>query len=197
MQDVQQGIRTMKYEEFLRFQLVMQARRKSNKQLQIGSKKEFDVQKVWDLCNKLPFTLTNDQKKAIEDILNDEKSSGNEDVEKLRAYYKYVNPKDKIMVNDNAEIDYYNEAVRLAKKLGKPVVYGYTKGENAEFYGLEPREYDLDTNNQFRKKYQAKSIRVAYPNDSLKESFNKVNITTQEEEINFIKNMLLLIIIQQ
>ena len=71
MQDVQQGIRTMKYEEFLRFQIVMQARRIANKQVQIGSIKEFDVSKVWDLCNTLPFTLTNDQKQAIDDILHD------------------------------------------------------------------------------------------------------------------------------
>ena len=71
MQEVQQAIRTMKYEEFLRFQIVMQARRKSNQTVQIGSAKQFDESKIWQLCDSLPFTLTNDQKKCIEEILND------------------------------------------------------------------------------------------------------------------------------
>ena len=71
MQEVQQAIRTMKYEEFLRFQIVMQARRKSNQSVQIGSAKQFDESKIWQLCDALPFTLTNDQKKAIQDILTD------------------------------------------------------------------------------------------------------------------------------
>ena len=71
MQEVQQGIRTMKYEEFLRFQIVMQARRKQNKQVQLGSQKHFDEQQVWKLSEQLPFSLTDDQKKAIQEIMDD------------------------------------------------------------------------------------------------------------------------------
>ncbi|MDD6467396.1 MAG: ATP-dependent DNA helicase RecG [Erysipelotrichaceae bacterium] len=71
MNEVQQAVRTMKYEEFLRFQIVMQARRCQNKQYELGSCKKFEQEKVWKLANQLPFKLTNDQRKAIEHILQD------------------------------------------------------------------------------------------------------------------------------
>ena len=59
----------------------------------------------------------------------------------------------------------YNKAVKLAKKLGKNVVYGYTTSKfPGKFFEIDPREYDGD-DSAFRKQYKAKVIYVAYPND--------------------------------
>jgi len=65
------AIRTMKYEEFLRFQLVMQTRKSQNKTIEQGSKKIFDKNIISRFIKELPYELTDDQHLAIEDVLND------------------------------------------------------------------------------------------------------------------------------
>ena len=71
---IENAIRTMKYEEFLRFQLVMQMRKNENKALQIGSHKIFDDNKIVEFISSLPYELTMGQKAALSDVLSDLKT---------------------------------------------------------------------------------------------------------------------------
>ncbi len=74
MNHVKQAIRTLKYEEFLMFQLCMQSMRLENSQNR-GIEKHFSVDQVMELKRSLAFELTEDQQNAIMDILNDLSSS--------------------------------------------------------------------------------------------------------------------------
>lgn len=74
MNHVKQAIRTLKYEEFLMFQLCMQSMRLENSQNR-GIEKHFSIDQVMNLKRSLAFELTADQNAAIMDILNDLKSS--------------------------------------------------------------------------------------------------------------------------
>lgn len=67
-QQLKAALRTLKYEEFLSFQCVMQA---MHQEKEIKPKKVLDVQKVYDWIDQLPFPLTSDQMQAIQDILYD------------------------------------------------------------------------------------------------------------------------------
>ena len=69
--EIENAIRTMKYEEFLRFQLVMQTRKNANKSLQIGSHKVFDSMLISNFIDTLPYELTSDQNAAVLDVLSD------------------------------------------------------------------------------------------------------------------------------
>jgi len=69
--EIENAIRTMKYEEFLRFQLVMQTRKNENKSLQIGSHKVFDIKLVNCFIDTLPYELTSGQNAAVLDVLGD------------------------------------------------------------------------------------------------------------------------------
>ena len=71
MKDVTQSLRHLKYEEFLRFQLSMQAIKQQEQMVALGHAKLFEVEDVWELQKTLSFTLTDDQKMVIEDILHD------------------------------------------------------------------------------------------------------------------------------
>lgn len=74
MGHVKQAIRTLKYEEFLLFQLCMQMMRQENSESR-GIEKHFLVDQVMELKRSLTFELTSDQLSAIMDILQDLKSS--------------------------------------------------------------------------------------------------------------------------
>ena len=83
----------------------------------------------------------------------------------------------------------FNQALGIAKKIGKNVVYGYTTRKYPnKFFEVDPHEYDGD-DNKFRKQYGANTIYVAYPDStfveeddtieescgkSIKKSFKKV-----------------------
>lgn len=73
MEAVRQAVRTLKYEEFLMFQLCMQAMRLEAGQ-NCGIAKNFENEEVMDLKRTLAFELTDDQNQAIEEILADLKS---------------------------------------------------------------------------------------------------------------------------
>ena len=60
----------MKYEELFIFMLKMNYL-KNNKENKIGLERTIDFQKVTDFMKNLPFSLTVDQKKSIEDIYHD------------------------------------------------------------------------------------------------------------------------------
>lgn len=70
-EELHQAIRALKYEEFLCFQCVMQ-KAGSNE----GSKppKVFDQSLVENFISSLPYALTEDQRKAVDDILSDLRS---------------------------------------------------------------------------------------------------------------------------
>lgn len=73
-------------------------------------------------------------------------------------------------VNDN-EVQCHNKGLELAKKINKPVVYGYTKG--GKFYSIEPVAYHGD-DKAFRSQYSANVIHVAYPDkDFVKEDLHE------------------------
>ncbi len=69
-----QALRTLKYEEFLVFQCCM-AQRKSEMGQNVGIAKHFEFSEVFELKRALSFDLTDDQQQAIEEILNDLKST--------------------------------------------------------------------------------------------------------------------------
>ena len=80
---------------------------------------------------------------------------------------------------DGDKVSSYNKGLELAKKINKPVVYGYTKG-NGKFYEVSPKEYHGD-DKAFRSQYSANSIYVAYPDkdfvkEDLKEDYDDVEI---------------------
>lgn len=68
---VKQSFRYLKYEEFFKFQLTMQAIKANETKVIKGHAKQFDMQALIDLKNTLPFELTKDQQETIEDILHD------------------------------------------------------------------------------------------------------------------------------
>lgn len=70
LSDVSEAARTLKYEEFLRFQMSLLLK---NRSLGVGSKlaKEFNRNDIMNFINKLPFSLTSDQHIAVNGILDD------------------------------------------------------------------------------------------------------------------------------
>ena len=68
---VKQSLRHLKYEEFFKFQLVMQAIKDQEKEVVKGCEKQFDTADVMELKHSLSFSLTKDQETVIEEILSD------------------------------------------------------------------------------------------------------------------------------
>lgn len=68
--DVISALRYLKYEEFFKFQMTMQYI-KQNRTQNIGTSKLIDKEKVTHFIEKLPFQLTDDQQKVVDDILID------------------------------------------------------------------------------------------------------------------------------
>lgn len=73
--DIELAIRTLKYDEFLRFQCVMQAVQNQKVQTEFKIPRKFDETIIETWMNSLPYTLTKDQQKGIHEILNDMKSN--------------------------------------------------------------------------------------------------------------------------
>ncbi len=71
---VKQARRRIVYEEFLLFQLKMQALRKIQREQSKGIGQTFDGGKVDDFTQTLPFPLTKAQQRVVEEILTDMKS---------------------------------------------------------------------------------------------------------------------------
>jgi ATP-dependent DNA helicase RecG len=72
--DVKQARRRFVYEEFLLFQIKMQALRKFEREHSKGTPQLFQQEKIDAFIEKLPFTLTNAQLRVIAEILGDLKS---------------------------------------------------------------------------------------------------------------------------
>src|SRR5574344_1467879 len=70
LNELKKATNYLKYEELFLFMLKMN-QLKHNKVNQLGLERVVDYNKVLDFINKLPFTLTTDQLKSVEDIYND------------------------------------------------------------------------------------------------------------------------------
>jgi len=73
-EDVKKARRRFVYEEFLHFQLKMQALRKFERENSKGLSQNYDLDKVKDFIDHLPFPLTNAQKRVVNEVLKDLKS---------------------------------------------------------------------------------------------------------------------------
>lgn len=69
--ELDQAVRTLKYQEFLCFQCVMQKMNASTKEETSKLSKEFDDRQVETWLSQLDFELTPDQKTSIQDVLKD------------------------------------------------------------------------------------------------------------------------------
>lgn len=69
--DVKQARRRLVYEEFLLFQLKIQALRKFEREQSPGNRQQFDKKKLADYISSLPFSLTNAQTRVVNEILAD------------------------------------------------------------------------------------------------------------------------------
>ncbi|KAF0226055.1 MAG: ATP-dependent DNA helicase [Erysipelotrichaceae bacterium] len=74
-EELKQAVRTLKYEEFLRFQTKLQFDRHENSEVQAGKMKLFDRRTIEHWMPHLPFTLTDAQSKVLNEILNDLQST--------------------------------------------------------------------------------------------------------------------------
>lgn len=70
LNDVKSAVRTLKYEEFLRFFTAVFYMNEASSSLS-KSVKIFDRNKIYEIADFLPFSLTPGQKKALDDILSD------------------------------------------------------------------------------------------------------------------------------
>lgn len=72
--DMKQARRRFVYEEFLLFQLKMQAMRKVQREESKGIEQDYTLEKVTAFIESLPFPLTDAQKRVVNEILADMKS---------------------------------------------------------------------------------------------------------------------------
>lgn len=72
--EVKKARRRFVYEEFLLFQLKMQALRKVQREQSKGIGQEFDMERLEAFVETLPFPLTNAQNRVVGEIMNDMKS---------------------------------------------------------------------------------------------------------------------------
>ncbi|WP_428908694.1 ATP-dependent DNA helicase RecG [Niallia sp. Krafla_26] len=70
-EELKQARRRLVYEEFLLFQLKMQALRKMERENSAGIRQEFSSERVTGFINHLPFPLTNAQNRVVNEILSD------------------------------------------------------------------------------------------------------------------------------
>ncbi|NLC96073.1 MAG: ATP-dependent DNA helicase RecG [Erysipelotrichaceae bacterium] len=73
--DIALALRTLKYEEFLRFNVAINILRKDNNTTYVKEGKKFNYDDVFILANNLPFKLTKDQYKVTNEILEDLQSN--------------------------------------------------------------------------------------------------------------------------
>lgn len=71
LEDVKQGYRTLKYEEFLRFFLALEILNNQNSYDAYKTPKKFDRSAIASYIASLPYALTKDQQSAIDEILDD------------------------------------------------------------------------------------------------------------------------------
>ena len=75
MSDVSLALRTLKYEEFLKFYIAINLLKKNNDNKIVKNSKKFNYDDVFSLVNNLSFTLTKDQFRSVNEILDDLQSN--------------------------------------------------------------------------------------------------------------------------
>lgn len=75
MNDVSLALRTLKYEEFLKFYIAINLLKKNNDNKIVKNSKKFNYDDVFSLVNNLSFTLTKDQFRSVNEILDDLQSN--------------------------------------------------------------------------------------------------------------------------
>lgn len=76
MEEIRQALRYLKYEEALMFSLKNKLIREENRSLKKYKKEPIDITLCEDLINSLPYKLTDDQRKASEEIIEDMNQNG-------------------------------------------------------------------------------------------------------------------------
>lgn len=74
-EDLEQSLRHLKYEEFLKFHVSMQLGRKHDFDYVVKNARCFDRDEISKFIDSLPYELSGDQQKAIQEILSDMSSS--------------------------------------------------------------------------------------------------------------------------
>ena len=74
LNNINKALERCKYEELFLFMLKINALKRRNNNLNIGYKKDLNIDKINKFINDLPFELTIDQTNALNDIFNDLKS---------------------------------------------------------------------------------------------------------------------------
>lgn len=69
--DIHQGMRTLKYQEALMFEIKNQQVRAENKALQKDKRRQINREKLEAFINGLPYNLSGDQRKALDECVND------------------------------------------------------------------------------------------------------------------------------
>lgn len=69
--DIHQGMRTLKYQEALMFEIKNQQVRAENKALQKDRRRQINKDKLEAFIKELPYNLSNDQRKALDECVND------------------------------------------------------------------------------------------------------------------------------
>ena len=125
----------LKYEELFMFMLKMNYL-KQNKQLKVGIAKEFDEEKIKELIKSLPFTLTEDQLKCIEEIKDDLKQakrmnrlvqgdvgSGKTIVAFIATYMNYLSGYQSVMMapTEILATQHYENAKKILESFGVKV----------------------------------------------------------------------------
>lgn len=72
---LEQALRHLKYEEFLKFHVSMQLGRKQDVEYLTKTNRCVDMNRVNDFVKLLPYELSNDQQKAVNEIIGDMRSS--------------------------------------------------------------------------------------------------------------------------
>ena len=69
--DIHQGMRTLKYQEALLFEIKNQEVRAENKALRKDRRRQINREKLIIFVKSLPYSLSNDQQKALDECVND------------------------------------------------------------------------------------------------------------------------------
>src|SRR5574344_962094 len=161
LNELKKATNYLKYEELFLFMLKMN-QLKHNKVNQLGLERVVDYNKVLDFINKLPFTLTTDQLKSVEDIYNDlispkrmnrllqgDVGSGKTIVSIIAIYINYLSGYQSALMapTEILATQHYNNIVKLFKKYNIKVslLTGKLKSkEKKEILSkLEHKEIDL------------------------------------------------------
>ncbi len=146
-QKLQSALTTLKYEEFLRFQLYMLQRKKLARNIGEAFRKKIDFNKVKSFIDDLPFNLTADQLQSVREIVADmannyqmcrllqgDVGSGKTIVSFIAMYASYLAGCQSCLLAPTEILakQHYNNMVRTFKKYGLRIELLYSGLSSAE-----------------------------------------------------------------